>query len=88
MAAGVMRLPAFVIASLWLLLAAAEPSGAVPEGQVTCGVHTTLVPTYFDPAETLIGTSSSPSSRVWAGASRSPGSVSSPDMRSPRRTKT
>jgi peptide/nickel transport system substrate-binding protein len=28
-----------------------------PAGQMTWGVHTTLVPTYFDPGETLIGTS-------------------------------
>ena len=25
-----------------------------PVGQMTWGVHTTLVPTYFDPAETII----------------------------------
>ena len=34
-----------------------RPVAAAPEGQVTWGVHTTLVPSYFDPAETTIGTS-------------------------------
>ena len=33
------------------------PVAAAPEGQLTWGVHTTLVPAYFDPAETIIGTS-------------------------------
>ena len=37
--------------------AAGPASAAGPEGQMTWGVHTTLVPAYFDPAETLIGTS-------------------------------
>jgi peptide/nickel transport system substrate-binding protein len=39
-----------------MLLAVAGPAGAAPEGQVTWAVHTTLVPSYFDPAETIIGT--------------------------------
>jgi peptide/nickel transport system substrate-binding protein len=39
------------------VLIAAAPAAATPEGQVTWGVHTTLVPSYFDPAETTIGTS-------------------------------
>ncbi len=39
------------------VLIAAGPVAAAPEGQVTWGVHTTLVPSYFDPAETTIGTS-------------------------------
>jgi peptide/nickel transport system substrate-binding protein len=46
---------------LWLTLitlaCVAGPAAAAPEGQMTWGVHTTLVPTYFDPAETIIGTS-------------------------------
>jgi peptide/nickel transport system substrate-binding protein len=51
-----MRLPApFVL--LAVLAVAAPASSAVPDGQVTWGVHTTLVPTYFDPAETTIVTS-------------------------------
>ena len=36
---------------------AVAPVAAASEGQVTWAVHTTLVPAYFDPAETLIGTS-------------------------------
>ena len=51
-----MRMRAIAIATLCLLLTAAAPAGAAPEGQVTWGVHTTLVPSYFDPAETLVGT--------------------------------
>ena len=39
------------------VLIAAAPVAAAPEGQITWGVHTTLVPSYFDPAETTIGTS-------------------------------
>jgi peptide/nickel transport system substrate-binding protein len=48
---------ALAMAALCLSLAAAAPSVAAPEGQVTWGVHTTLVPAYFDPTETLAGTS-------------------------------
>ena len=40
-----------------ILLVAVSPAAAVPEGQVTWAVHTTLVPAYFDPGETIIGTS-------------------------------
>jgi peptide/nickel transport system substrate-binding protein len=47
-----------LLALLTLVLAlTAAPAQAAPEGQMTWGVHTTLVPTYFDPAETIIGTS-------------------------------
>ncbi|MBM3217111.1 MAG: ABC transporter substrate-binding protein [Candidatus Rokubacteria bacterium] len=35
-----------------LLLAAAAPAVAAPEGQVTWGIHISLAPTWFDPAET------------------------------------
>jgi peptide/nickel transport system substrate-binding protein len=35
-----------------VLLAVAAPAAAAPEGQLTWGVHTTLAPTNFDPAET------------------------------------
>jgi len=38
-------------------LLAASPAAAAPEGQVTWAVHTTLVPGYFDPAETITVTS-------------------------------
>ncbi|PYM11574.1 MAG: hypothetical protein DMD81_26495 [Candidatus Rokuibacteriota bacterium] len=56
------RLTALLV--LGTLLAFAGPVAALPEGrseapggQMTWGVHTTLVPSYFDPADTLIGTS-------------------------------
>ena len=52
-----MRRRAIAIATLCLSLAAAAQAAAAPDGQVTWGVHTTLVPAYFDPAETLVGTS-------------------------------
>jgi peptide/nickel transport system substrate-binding protein len=35
------------------LLAVAVPAAAAPEGQLTWGVHISLAPTWFDPAETL-----------------------------------
>jgi peptide/nickel transport system substrate-binding protein len=41
---------------VFLLLLAAAPAAAA-DGQLTWAVHTTLVPAYFDPADTLIGTS-------------------------------
>jgi peptide/nickel transport system substrate-binding protein len=46
-----------LLASLLVALALAVPVEAAPEGQMTWGVHTTLVPTYFDPGETIIATS-------------------------------
>ena len=56
-----MKVRAFVsAAALWLAaipLALPEAAADAPAGQMTWGVHTTLVPTYFDPAETIIGTS-------------------------------
>src|SRR6266508_3983402 len=39
-----------------LLALGASPGDAAPEGQMTWAVHTTLVPTWFDPAETIQGT--------------------------------
>jgi peptide/nickel transport system substrate-binding protein len=36
--------------------AAPEGRSEAPAGQITWGVHTTLVPSYFDPAETIIVT--------------------------------
>ena len=48
-----MNLLALVLVAL-AGLGAAAPAGAAPEGQITWAVHTTLVPTYFDPAETII----------------------------------
>src|SRR2546422_11765602 len=38
--------------ALIALLAVATPAAAAPEGQVTWGVHISLAPTWFDPAET------------------------------------
>jgi peptide/nickel transport system substrate-binding protein len=46
-----------LILLLVALAGAAAPAAAAPEATMTWGVHTTLVPTYFDPAETTIGTS-------------------------------
>ena len=52
-----MKLFAIAVAVL-LVVGAVNPAGANPDaGQVTWAVHTTLVPTYFDPAETTIITS-------------------------------
>src|SRR5262245_26796418 len=42
--------------ALLTILVAAGAAGAAPEGQMTWGVHTTLVPSYFDPGETTLGT--------------------------------
>ena len=39
------------LVSLLVALALASPAGAAPEGQVTWGVHITLAPTWFDPAD-------------------------------------
>src|SRR5262245_3267926 len=53
------RALAVLVAALLLLLPGAlrpAPAAAAPEGQVTWAVHTTLVPSYFDPAETTIVT--------------------------------
>ncbi|MGH7341274.1 MAG: hypothetical protein ACREKH_12365, partial [Candidatus Rokuibacteriota bacterium] len=47
-------LPAFLLA--FALLAGPLAASAAPEGQVTWAVHTTLVPTWFDPGEALHGT--------------------------------
>ena len=44
-----------MLASLALVAALvvdATPGAAAPEGQMTWGVHITLAPTWFDPAET------------------------------------
>ena len=52
-----MKLFAIAVAAL-LVVAAVPPAGATSDaGQITYAVHTTLVPTYFDPAETTIITS-------------------------------
>jgi peptide/nickel transport system substrate-binding protein len=50
-----MGLFASLLVSLAVLVAAV-PAGAAPEGQMTWAVHTTLVPTWFDPAESIQGT--------------------------------
>ena len=50
-----MRLSAALL--LVLLLCVAAPAGATPDGTLTWAVHTTLVPAWFDPAETMIGSS-------------------------------
>jgi peptide/nickel transport system substrate-binding protein len=38
--------------ALSLVLAAAPPAGAAPDGQMTWATHISLAPTWFDPAET------------------------------------
>src|SRR5438445_12020914 len=50
-----MRSLTFVLALL-IALAIAGPAAAAPEGQMIWAVHTTLVPSWFDPAETIQGT--------------------------------
>ena len=45
--------PLRVVACVLLVLfAVAAPAAAAPEGQLTWGVHISLSPTWFDPAET------------------------------------
>jgi peptide/nickel transport system substrate-binding protein len=46
-----MRRLAWVLAFV-IVLAVTAPAAAAPEGQLTWGVHITLAPTWFDPAET------------------------------------
>jgi peptide/nickel transport system substrate-binding protein len=41
-----------LVISLMLAVSIAPPAAAAPEGQLTWGVHITLAPTWFDPAET------------------------------------
>ena len=47
-----MRHPGVATFALLALLAVAAPAAAAPEGQMTWGVHISLAPTWFDPAET------------------------------------
>src|SRR5215470_15953646 len=47
-----MSLVRVVTWSLLAVLAVAAPAAAAPEGQMTWGVHISLAPTWFDPAET------------------------------------
>src|SRR5499427_2048728 len=47
-----MSLVRVVAWSLLAVLAVAVPAAAAPEGQMTWGVHISLAPTWFDPAET------------------------------------
>src|SRR5439155_25484155 len=44
---AVSALAALVVLALW-----AGAAGAAPEGEITYGVHISLAPTWFDPAET------------------------------------
>src|SRR5262250_3125787 len=46
------RRAAMVVLVLTILTAGATGAAAAPEGQVTWGIHVSLVPTWFDPAET------------------------------------
>ena len=56
MASVTLRVGTWLVITV-LLFASVAVAVAAPEGQLTWGVHTTLVPSYFDPAETIIGTS-------------------------------
>jgi peptide/nickel transport system substrate-binding protein len=47
-----MRSVRAVATALLVVLAVAAPAAAAPEGQMTWGVHISLAPTWFDPAET------------------------------------
>ena len=47
-----MRLLRVVACGVLAVLAVAAPAAAAPEGQMTWGVHISLSPTWFDPAET------------------------------------
>ena len=47
-----MRQVRLVVLALLAMLAAVSPAAAAPEGQMTWGVHVSLAPTWFDPAET------------------------------------
>src|SRR5262245_37145020 len=49
---SMMRPVRFAACAVLALLAMAAPAGAAPEGQMTWGVHISLAPTWFDPAET------------------------------------
>ena len=49
----ILRLGVLLVVVLLLFV----PAAIAADGQVTWGVHTMLVPSYFDPAETIIGTS-------------------------------
>src|SRR5499425_1105253 len=46
------RRAAMVVLVLTILTAGATGAAAAPEGQVTWGIHVSLVPAWFDPAET------------------------------------
>ena len=49
---GRLRLAAVVSLLVGIVLSAPASSTAAPEGQLTWGVHISLAPTWFDPAET------------------------------------
>ncbi len=46
------QLRGVVYVLIFLLISTAAPAAAAPEGQLTWGVHISLAPTWFDPAET------------------------------------
>src|SRR5262245_37338094 len=49
---GTRGIGAAVVVFLLLLLAGGAPAAAGPDGQITWGIHVSLAPTWFDPAET------------------------------------
>ena len=71
--------PAALAVVLLVSLAPALAAGAadVPAEQITWAVHTTLVPTYFDPAETTIITSFMVLSALHDAVRSSPSSTAS-----------
>src|SRR5215831_20938591 len=48
-----MRVFRLALCALVALVLIVPPAAAAPEGQMTWGVHVSLAPTWFDPAETL-----------------------------------
>src|SRR4051794_1737302 len=50
--AGISRRDLLVLGALGLAIGAPRSAAAAPQGQLTWGVHVSLAPTWFDPAET------------------------------------
>jgi peptide/nickel transport system substrate-binding protein len=49
---GLAHLLATLLIGLSFVLVAPAPATSAPQGEMTWGVHTSLAPTWFDPAET------------------------------------
>jgi peptide/nickel transport system substrate-binding protein len=61
------RRDVLALAALGLVAAPSSALAAVPEGQLTWGIHVSLAPSWFDPAETqaLITRCSTHSMTLW-----------------------